>query len=39
MTRVAICAHYERPDVVDLIEQTMSWIDWHGHEGWLCPDD
>ncbi len=39
MTRVAICAHYERPDVVDLIEQTMSWIDSHGHEGWLFPDD
>ncbi len=39
MTRVAICAHSDRPDVVDLIEQTMSWIDGHGHQGWLFPDD
>ena len=39
MTKVAICAHYERPDVVDLIEQTMAWISDHGHTGWLLPDD
>ena len=39
MTRIAICAHYERPDVVDIIEETMTWIVKHDHEGWLLPDD
>ncbi len=37
--RVAVVAHYERDDVVALIEQTMAWLAEHGHEGWLLPDD
>ncbi|MGH9137339.1 MAG: NAD(+)/NADH kinase [Acidimicrobiales bacterium] len=39
MTRVAIVAHYERADVVELVERTMSWLAERGHEGWLLPDD
>lgn len=39
MTRVAICAHYERLDVVELIEQTMSWLTERGHQGWVLADD
>lgn len=39
MTGVAIVVHYERPDVVDLVEETMTWLVEHGHEGWLLPDD
>jgi len=39
MTRVAICAHYERPDVIELIEQTMTWLTERGHEGWLLATD
>jgi NAD+ kinase len=39
MTLVAICAHYERPDIVDIIEQTMTWLAKNDHEGWLHPDD
>lgn len=39
MTLVAICAHYERPDVVDIVEQTMTWLGKNDHEGWLLPDD
>lgn len=39
MTLIAIGAHFERPDVVDLIEETMAWIGKNGHEGWLLPDD
>jgi NAD+ kinase len=37
--RVAVIAHYERADVVTLIEQTMAWLAERGHEGWLLPDD
>jgi NAD+ kinase len=37
--RVAVVAHYERDDVVVLIEQTMAWLAERGHEGWLLPDD
>jgi NAD+ kinase len=37
--RVAVVAHYERADVVTLIEQTMAWLAERGHEGWLLPDD
>jgi NAD+ kinase len=37
--RVAVVAHYERDDVVALIEQTMAWLAERGHEGWLLPDD
>jgi NAD+ kinase len=37
--RVAVVAHYDRPDVVALIEQTMAWLAERGHEGWLLPDD
>ena len=39
MTAIAICAHYERPDVVDIIEATMTWLVKNDHEGWLLPDD
>ncbi len=39
MSRVAIVAHYERPDVVALIESTMAWLGERGHEGWLLPGD
>jgi NAD+ kinase len=39
MTRVAIVVHYERPDVVALVDETMAWLDAHGHDGWLLPDD
>jgi NAD+ kinase len=39
MTRVAVVAHYERPDVVALIEETMAWLAERGHDGWLLPDD
>jgi NAD+ kinase len=39
MSRVAIVAHYERPDVVALIESTMAWLRQRGHEGWLLPSD
>lgn len=39
MTRVAIVAHDERADVVELVERTMSWLAERGHEGWLLPDD
>jgi NAD+ kinase len=39
MSRVAIVAHYERPDVVVVIESTMNWLRERGHEGWLLPDD
>jgi NAD+ kinase len=39
MTRVAVVAHHERPDVVDLVEETMAWLAKHGHDGWLLADD
>ena len=39
MTTVAVVAHHERPDVVDLVEETMAWLSKHGHDGWLLPDD
>jgi NAD+ kinase len=39
VTRVAVIAHYERADVVALIEETMAWLAERGHDGWLLPDD
>lgn len=39
VSRVAVVAHWERPDVVALIESTMRWLVERGHEGWLLPDD
>jgi NAD+ kinase len=39
MSRVAIVAHYERPDVVVLIDATMAWLRERGHAGWLLPGD
>ena len=39
MTKVAVVAHYERSDVVALIEETMAWLAARDHDGWLMPDD
>ncbi|WP_162941992.1 NAD(+)/NADH kinase [Desertimonas flava] len=39
MTRVAVCAHHERPEVVELIEGLMKWLADNGHEGWVIDDD
>jgi NAD+ kinase len=39
VTRVAVIAHYERADVVALIEEAMAWLAERGHDGWLLPDD
>jgi NAD+ kinase len=39
VTRVAIVAHHERPDVVALVEDTMRWLAAGGHDGWMLADD
>lgn len=39
MTKVAVCAHSERREVVALVEQSMAWLVERGHEGWVLPAD
>jgi NAD+ kinase len=39
MTRVAVCAHHERTEAVDLIDGLMKWLADNGHEGWVIDDD
>lgn len=39
MTLVAVCAHHERPEAVELIEGLMKWLADNGHDGWVIDDD
>jgi len=39
VTAIAICAHHERPGIVELIDDIVEWAGANGHDAWLVPDD
>lgn len=39
MTDVLIVAHHERQEATALVSAAASWLQSHGHRGWLMPED
>ncbi|MDQ3738517.1 MAG: NAD(+)/NADH kinase [Actinomycetota bacterium] len=39
MNAVAIVAHHERHEAVELIRRAIKWLDEHDHEAWVHADD